>query len=244
MLDGKVVLVTGGSGALGSSFCRTFARYGADVAFTFHRNEDRARALALEIEGLGRRCAFERVAGCDGKAVEAFCARLEQQFERIDGLVNCIGVVQVMPFALIDEEDWDSALSVNLKPMFLFSKAVVRGMIRRRAGVIVNVGSVAGHRMLEVPVHYATAKAAVVGFTVSLAKELARYRIRVNTIVPGLLQGGVGMNVSERQMAEYERYCATGRAGLPDEVAEACAFLLSDRSSYLNAQSVVVDGGL
>jgi len=244
MLEGKIVLVTGGSGALGSSLCRTLARHGADVAFTYHRNEERARELGSDIQGLGRRCLFDRVEACDGKAAEAFCARVEQEFGRIDGLVNGIGSVQVMPFALIEAEDWDAVLSVNLKPMFLFSKAVVRGMIRRRAGAIVNVGSVAGHRMLEVPVHYATAKAAVTGFTVSLARELSRYRIRVNAVVPGLLQGGVGTNVSERQIAEYERYCATGRLGKPEEVAEVCAFLLSDRSSYLNAQQVVIDGGL
>lgn len=149
-----------------------------------------------------------------------------------------------MPFALIEEEDWDEMVRVNLKGLFLFSKAVVRGMIRRRAGSIVNIGSIAGTRLLEVPVHYATAKAGVIGFTTSLAKELCRYGIRVNAVAPGLLAEGIGTNVSERQLEDYNRFCSLGRPGSATEVAELVAFLASERASYVNAQHVVIDGGL
>ncbi|OFX23137.1 MAG: hypothetical protein A2V77_01580, partial [Anaeromyxobacter sp. RBG_16_69_14] len=176
--------------------------------------------------------------------VDGFVGEVEARWEAVDVLVNNIGSTQVLPFALIDEEDWDEAMQANLKPPFLFSKAVVRGMIRRRRGAIVNIGSIAGQRLLEVPVHYATAKAGVVGFTLSLAKELCRYGIRVNAVVPGLIDGGVGSNVSERQLTEFRQYCALGRVGTPAEVAELCAFLVSDRASYVNAQCMVVDGGL
>ena len=244
MLVGKVVLVSGGTGSLGAAFCRCFAHYGADLAFTYHRRQDRAEALVAEITALGRRGLSGQVEACDGKAIEAFCGQVEERFGRVDALVNNLGATQVLPFALIEEEDWDQALSVNLKSMFLFSRAVVRGMIRRKHGAILNLGSVAGQRMLEVPVHYATAKAGVAGFTVSLAKELARYGIRVNALVPGLIEGGIGSNVNQRQLAEYNRYCALGRPGKPEEVAELAAFLISERASYLNAQGVVLDGGL
>ena len=98
--------------------------------------------------------------------------------------------------------------------------------------------------MLEVPVHYATAKAGVTGFTLSLAKELSRYGIRVNEVVPGLLTDGVGRMVPEKEMGEYLKYCAAGRPGTPMEVAEAMAFLASERSQYINAQSIFVDGGI
>jgi 3-oxoacyl-[acyl-carrier protein] reductase len=98
--------------------------------------------------------------------------------------------------------------------------------------------------MLEVPVHYATAKAAICGFTISLAKELARYGIRVNSVVPGLLDSGIAVNVPESKLKEYLSYCAAGRPGKPEEVAELAAFLCSDRASYINAQNIVVDGGL
>jgi 3-oxoacyl-[acyl-carrier protein] reductase len=108
----------------------------------------------------------------------------------------------------------------------------------------VNLGSLAGHRMLEVPVHYATAKAAVSGFTLSLAKEVSRYGIRVNEVVPGLIKGGVGLNVSDRQLAAYNEHCSLGRPGRPEEVADLVAFLASDRASYINAQSMSIDGGI
>ncbi|HEY3355883.1 MAG TPA: SDR family NAD(P)-dependent oxidoreductase [Polyangia bacterium] len=244
MLAGKVVLITGGSGAIGAALCRTAAAHGATVAFTFHRKAERAAELAADLEARGTRCLAGEVDGRDGAAVERFTRQVEERFERVDALVNNIGAAQVMPFALIDEADWDDAMAVNLKTMFLFSKAVVRGMIRRRAGAIVNLGSIAGHRLLEVPVHYATAKAGVMGFTLSLAKELCRYGVRVNAVVPGLIEGGVGSNVSERQLAEYQKHCALGRVGQPAEVAELACFLASDRAAYVNAQCMMVDGGL
>lgn len=244
MLEGKIALVTGGTGAIGSAICKAFARYGMDVAFTYNKHADAASALVSEIEGLGRRCTAEQIDGCDGAAIESFCSKVEADFGQIDVLVNNLEMTQVMPFALIEEEDWDEVMGVNLKSMFLFSKGVVRGMIRRRKGVILNLGSLAGHRLLEVPVHYATAKAGVTGLTVSLAKELCRYGIRVNEICPGAINGGVGSNLSERQREQYNEYCALGRLGQPEEIAELAAFLASDRSSYINAQRIIADGGI
>lgn len=244
MLEGLTILVSGGSGALGMAVCRVAAREGAQVAFTYHRGEERAQALATELEQGGTRVLSAQVEATDGKAVEAFVARVEKELGGIHALINNLGVTQVMPFALIEEDDWDEMVRVNLKGLFLFSKAVVRGMIRRRAGAIVNIGSIAGTRLLEVPVHYATAKAGVIGFTTSLAKELCRYGIRVNAVAPGLLAEGIGTNVSERQLEDYNRFCSLGRPGSAMEVAELVAFLASERASYVNAQHVVIDGGL
>ena len=171
-------------------------------------------------------------------------AEIIQSFGRIDLLVNNAGITQIMPFALIEEEDWDRTMNVNVKGVFLITKAVVRKMISQKAGVIVNIGSIAGQRLLEVPVHYATSKAAIGGFTISLAKELARYNIRVNCIVPGMLDSGVGTNVPEKQFQEYMKYCAAGRPGRPEEVAHLAAFLCSEKAAYINAQNLIVDGGL
>jgi 3-oxoacyl-[acyl-carrier protein] reductase len=170
--------------------------------------------------------------------------RIEEEFGLIDILVNNAGVAQVMPFAMIEEKDWDLIMDVNVKGIFLVTKAFARCMIRRKVGNIINIGSLAGMRMLEVPVHYAAAKSAVVGFTLALARELGRYNIRVNAVLPGMLTDGVSVNVPAKQQEEYKNYCALSRAGRPEEVAELVAFLASDRSSYINAQSISIDGGI
>ncbi len=237
--EGKVALVTGGSGALGGAIVRRLRRDGMAVAFTYRSGEDAARELAAG-------CGAEpfRAELTDRGEVAAMVKGVLDRFGSIDVLVNNAGLTQVMPFALIEEEDWDAVLASNLKSMFLTTREVVRGMIARKSGTIVNIGSLAGHRLLEVPVHYATAKAGVTGFTLALAGELARYKVRVNEVVPGLLEGGVGRMVPEREMADYLRHCAAGRPGRMGEVAEAVAFLASDAAAYVNAQSLFVDGGI
>jgi len=235
----KTVLVTGGSGAIGSALVRRFVADGYRVAFTFRNSEKTAATLAEET---GSVCC--RVELRDRGQVQDMVQKVLAHFEHIDILVNNAGQTQVMPFALIEDEDWDEILSANLKTMFIVTQEVLRNMICRKSGGIINIGSLAGHRLLEVPVHYATAKAGVTGFTLALAKEVARYNIRVNEVVPGLLTKGVGTMVPEKEMAEYINYCAAGRAGEPEEVANVVAFLASDQAAYMNAQSVFVDGGI
>jgi len=235
----KVVLVTGGSGAVGSAMVRRFVEEGWKVVFTFFRNQKNADQLEKETGAT----AFQVDLTHRDQVIQAV-QRVVDIFGQIDLLVNNAGHTQVMPFALIEEEDWDEILASNLKTMFLVTREVVRFMIPRKSGVIINIGSLAGHRLLEVPVHYAAAKAAVSGFTLALAKELSRYNIRVNEVVPGLLSKGVGQLVPEKELAEYVRYCAAGRPGEPEEVADVVVFLGSDKARYMNAQSVFVDGGI
>jgi 3-oxoacyl-[acyl-carrier protein] reductase len=242
MLKGRTAFVTGGTGAIGSAIVRSLAGHGARVGFSFHNQEDKARDLERELGGDWVKAYVLDVLDKAGslKAAEQF----ERELGPADILVNNAGITQVMPFALIEEEDWDRMMDVNVKGMFLVTKAFVRGMIRRKKGVVVNLGSLAGMRVLEVPVHYATAKSAVVGFTLSLARELSRYNIRVNAVVPGLVDGGVSSNVPDKQREDYFQHCTVGRAGKPEEVAELVAFLASDRAGYINAQAIHVDGGV
>ncbi len=241
MLDGKVAFVTGGSGAVGAAIVRVMADRGAKVAFTYNNNVEKAHELEDE---LGDRVKSYHLDILDAKAACRIARQVEQDIGAVDILVNNAGFTQVMPFALIEESDWDRMMEVNVKGMFLVTKAFIRSMIGRRGGNVVNLGSLAGMRVLEVPVHYATAKSAVVGFTLSLARELSRYNIRVNAVVPGMLTDGVAVNVPDKQREEYCNFCTQSRPGEPAEVAELVAFLASDRSSYINAQAINVDGGI
>ncbi|HYG36728.1 MAG TPA: 3-oxoacyl-ACP reductase FabG [Clostridia bacterium] len=244
MLEGRAAFVTGGTGAVGAAIVRCLARHGAQVAFSFHTEEAKARALEQELVGQGRRAKAYALDVLDKAGSLSIAEQCAQDIGPVDILVNNAGITQVMPFALIEEEDWDRTMDVNVKGMFLVTKAFVRGMIRRKRGAVVNLGSLAGMRVLEVPVHYATAKSAVVGFTLSLAREMSRYNIRVNAVVPGLLDGGVSSNVPDKQRQDYLQHCTLGRAGTPEEVAELVAFIASDRASYINAQAIHIDGGV
>ena len=244
LLQDKRVLITGGSRGLGRALCRTFAGEGARVAFSYTRDEEAAqktRAACLEV-AQDVRCY--RASVLDTAATEAMVHDLEGAWGGIDILVNNAGVSQVLPLALMEEEDWDRVMDINAKGTFLTSHAVLRGMIRRRSGVILNIGSLAGARMLEAPVHYCASKAAIKGLTQALAKEMARYQIRVLCLAPGLLEDGMGRNVPEHGLADFLKHCALGRVGTLEEVARFAAFLVSDANSYMNGETVVMDGGV
>jgi 3-oxoacyl-[acyl-carrier protein] reductase len=234
----KKAFVTGGSGALGRALVKKFVQYGWETAFSFKSNIKAAEALTQECGARGFEADLE-----DPQSAALMAEKLEAEFGVPDALINNAGRSTVLPFALLEASDWDEAMSGNLRTMFLATHALVRGMVRRKSGSIVNMGSIAGERVLGVPVTYATAKSAVRGFTLSLARELARYSIRVNAVVPGMLEAGVSSLVPPAEKEEYRRYCLIGRPGRLEEVAEVVEFLAGDRSSFVNAQLIHINGG-
>jgi NAD(P)-dependent dehydrogenase (short-subunit alcohol dehydrogenase family) len=240
LLDGKRILVTGGSRGLGQALCAGFATEGARVAFTWTRDEAGAeQTLARCPEARGYRVSVLDVPG-----TEAMVRELEQTWGGLDVLVNNTGVSQTYPVALLEEEDWDRVMDVNVKGAFLTSRAVLPGMVRRKGGVILNIGSIAGARMLEAPVHYCASKAALKGLTQALAKELSRYQVRVLCLAPGLLEEGMGQNLPDSAVADYLKHCALGRLGTLEEVARFAAFLVSDHNGYMSGETIIMDGGV
>jgi len=244
LLDGRIAMVTGGSRGLGRAICRVLAREGADIAFNYLRDDDQAAAAAAEVEALGRRAWAYKVSVLDRDGLAAMVREVDERAGGIDILVNNAGFGQVVPLALMEEDDWDRMLDTHVKGAFLSTRAALRTMVRRRYGRIINVGSLAGIKMMQAPVHYATAKAALRGFTEALAKEIGRYGITVNCIAPGVLDEGVSDHLPPNRRDEYLRHCALRRLGRLDEAAEVVAFLASERNSYMNGATVVVDGGV
>lgn len=239
MLSGKTILVSGGTGYLGEEICQTCSRYGGTVIFTYHQSAERAQQMMEknpQLKGVQLNLA-------DVRGLITAIDQLYREVPQIDVLVNNAAISHIMPLAMLEEEDVDRVFDINLKGMLFLTRAVARGMIRNQSGTIVSLGSIAGERMLAVPVTYAMTKSAVNGFTMALAKELQKFNIRVNAVTPGLLDGGVAQGVPEDLREEFIRHCAAGRAGNAGEVAELVAFLGSDKASYINGQNIQINGG-
>jgi len=244
LLEGRRALVTGGGRGLGRELCATFARHGARVAFTYSKSEAAARTLVAEIAATDGEARAFAASALDSDATRRLVRELEQAWGGLDILVNNAGVTQNLPLALLEEQDFDTVVDLNLKGAYLTAREVLRGMIRKKSGVVLNVGSLAGVRMIEAPIHYCASKAGLVGLTEAMAKEVARHGIRVLCVAPGLLEDGVGRNLPEHRLADYLKHCSMGRVGTFREVAELSAFLVSSKNGYMTGATVVIDGGV
>lgn len=244
-LSGRLALITGGSRGLGAAIAIRYAREGADVAFNYLKAEKDAEAALAVLRETGRRAWAFKADVTDKAAVQKMVKELEKEAGRsVEILVNNAGHGQVVPLALMEEEDWDRMMDTHVKGAFLVSQACLRGMVKAKHGRIVNVSSLAGVKMMQAPVHYSAAKAALRGFTEALAKEVGRYGITVNCLAPGILDEGVSQNLPQARLDEYLRHCALGRTGKFEEVAEVAVFLAGDANSYMNGATVVVDGAV
>lgn len=245
-LEGQVALVTGASRSLGRAIVLALARRGAKrVAFTYVRDQKGADETLAMAEAIAPGVVTaHKCSVIDARATELLVRELEKAHGAIDVLVNNAGITQNLPLALIEEEDWDLVMDTNVKGAFLTSRSVLRGMIRKKKGVVINIGSLAGERMIEAPLHYCASKAALRGLTEGLTKEVGRYGIRVLLLAPGLLEEGLGRNLPDHRLKDYLEHTSLGRVGTFDEVAELCAFIASERAAYMTGATVVADGGV
>lgn len=243
LLENKTALVSGGSRGLGQAICLNFLEHGANVAFLYSTDEASAAKTISSAKSCAGKLLGIKCSVLDQEGLHNAAKQVENSIGGIDILINNAGISQPLPMALMEEADWDRVLDVNIKGQFLLAHAVLPGMIRRKSGTILNISSLAGLRLIEAPVHYSASKAAVKGFTEALCKEVARYNIRVNCLAPGLLDDGVGQSLPEHRLRDYVDNVALNRVGTVAEVAKLATFLSSDRNSYMNGATIVMDGG-
>lgn len=243
-LEGKRCLITGGSRNLGRAICLAFAQAGAKVAFTFHKDEQEAAITLAKLLALGGEAKQFQGNVSDAKHARACVDEIVKDWGGLDILVNNAGIIQILPMTMLEDDDWDKVLDTCLKGPYIFSRAALRPMLRAKRGHILNIASVAGERVVDVPVHYAAAKAGLQGMTRALAKEVGRYGIVVNALSPGLLNGGLGLQAPQSRRDEYIAHCPLGRMGSLEETAAFATWLVSDENSFMSGAKLSFDGGL
>lgn len=241
-LKDRKAIVTGAGQGIGKSIALKMAQEGADVAVV-EWNPDTGVQTRKEIEALGRRCLFFPVDVTDWKQVEKLVAEAATAFGRIDILVNNAGFDRPGSLLKTKEEDWDAVLGVHLKGTLNCIQAVVPRMIEKSYGKIINLSSVWGKRGALSEISYSTAKAGILGLTKSVARELGRYQINVNVVLPGFILTPTVSKMAEKYRNMIIENTPLKRAGQPEEVANVVAFLSSDEASFMTGAEVEVSGG-
>ena len=243
LLTGKVAVVTGAGRGIGRAVALAYAKMGADVVCV-SRTEENSAKVAAEVEALGRKTWPLAVDVSDTAAVAAAAKEILESAGRVDILVNNAGVTRANLLMRMSEEEWDTVINTNLKGAFNFTKAFSRPFIRQRSGRIINIASVIGLIGNAGQSNYAASKAALIGFTKSIAKELAPRGITVNAIAPGFIETDMTAALDDKVRGEILAGVPLKRFGSPDDIAHAAVFLAMEPSGYITGQVLTVDGGM
>ena len=244
LLDGKTALVTGASRGIGRAIALCLAAEGARVAINYAGNVKAAEEVKASVEAAGGTAILCQADIADSAAVEAMIADVVKEFGTIDILVNNAGITRDTLLMRMKDEDFAKVLDTNLKGVFYCTKAVSKLMMKKRAGRIVNMASVIGLVGNAGQANYAAAKAGVIGFSKSVAKELASRGITVNVVAPGFIGTDMTADLPETVKEKALADIPLGKMGEPEDVANAVLFLASDQASYITGQVVNVDGGM
>ena len=243
LLANKVAVVTGAGRGIGRAVALAYARMGADVACVSRTEENSAKAAA-EVEALGRRAWAVAVDVSDTAAVDAAAGKILDDAGRVDILVNNAGVTRDNLLMRMSEEEWDTVINTNLKGAFNFTKALTRPFIKQRSGRIINIASVIGLIGNAGQSNYAASKAALIGFTKSVAKELAPRGITANAIAPGFIETDMTAALDDKVRESIIGNVPLGRFGSLEDIAHAAVFLAMEPSGYITGQVLTVDGGM
>ena len=243
-LKGKAAVITGGARGIGKAIALRLARSGVNLIVNYNKNEEAARSLSLEINSWGSKCVtIQGDVSCPADAQKVIQSSLEH-FQSLDILVNNAGITRDNLLIRMKEEEFNSVIAVNLLGTFYCTKYASKIMIKARQGRIVNISSVVGISGNIGQANYAASKAGVIGFTKSVAKELATRNITVNAIAPGFIRTDMTDRLSTEQKEKILSHIPMGRLGLPEEVAHMALFLVSDEANYITGQVFQVDGGM
>jgi 3-oxoacyl-[acyl-carrier protein] reductase len=244
LLGGKVALVTGASRGIGRAIALRLAKEGAAVVLNYAGNASAAEEVRQQIVSTGGRAMLAQADVSDAAAVEKMVKDAVEEFGQIDILVNNAGVTRDNLLMRMKEEDWDTVINTNLKGIFHCTKLISKLMMKKKSGRIVNMASVVGITGNAGQANYAAAKAGVIGFSKSIAKELASRGITVNMVAPGYIETDMTAVLPDKVREAMAGNIPLGRAGKPEDVADAVLFLVSDQASYITGQVIHVDGGM
>jgi 3-oxoacyl-[acyl-carrier protein] reductase len=240
----NVAIVTGGSRGIGRAIVLALSGQGADCAFTYMAHEEAAEALAAEVRALGQRALPIRLDVRDFEGTKTMIEQVKGEFGRLDILVNNAGITRDRSLMGMSREDWADVIDTDLTGVFNTTRACIITFLKQKSGNVVNVSSVSGIRPMAGQVNYAAAKAGIIGFTKSLAKEVAPYNIRVNAVAPGFIETDMTSLLGEKFREKALQQIPLGRFGTAGEVAQAVLFLVSKASHYITGQVIQIDGGL
>ena len=243
-MENKVALVTGASRGIGREIALGLSKKGVNVAITYSSNATKAEEVVDELKQNGVKAIAIQGDSSVEEDVLAIVKKVEEELGTIDILVNNAGITKDNLIIRMKSEDWDDVLNVNLKGVFLTTKAVVRGMMKKKYGKIINISSVVGVTGNAGQANYSASKAGVIGFTKSMAKELASRGIRVNAVAPGFIKTDMTDVLKDEVKEELLKSIPLGSLGLPKDIANAVVFLASEESDYITGQVINVNGGL
>ncbi|MGL1135349.1 3-oxoacyl-ACP reductase FabG [Vibrio parahaemolyticus] len=239
-LEGKIALVTGASRGIGRAIAELLVERGASVIGTA-TSESGAAAISEYLGENGKGLALNVT---DVESIEATLKTINDEFGAIDILVNNAGITRDNLLMRMKDDEWNDIINTNLTPIYRMSKAVLRGMMKKRAGRIINVGSVVGTMGNAGQTNYAAAKAGVIGFTKSMAREVASRGVTVNTVAPGFIETDMTKALNDDQRAATLANVPAGRLGDPREIASAVVFLASPEAAYITGETLHVNGGM
>ncbi len=243
-LKDKTVLVSGASRGIGRAVAIELAGEGADISFNFRSSETEAKELEKELQDMGVKAKGFQVDIQDYDSVKSWVDDTVGLFGGIDIIVNNAGITKDGALALMSPANWKEVINTNLDGTFNLTRAAILIFMKQKSGNVINITSVTGMMGMARQTNYAASKAGIIGFSKSLAKEVAAYNIRVNAIAPGFVETDILKNLKEDYMEQMLKTIPLGRLGKPAEVAKAVKFLASDDSKYITGQTIVIDGGL